>query len=54
MERIDFKLINEIINNGETYDTYKINNTIYYKVIYEKKNYIISENNGFYKIEESK
>ena len=54
MERIDFKLINEIIKNGEIYDMYKIKNTIYYKVIYENKNYIISEKNGFYKIEESK
>lgn len=48
----EFELINKIIKNGEVYDTYKNKNITYYKVIYENKNYIISEKNGFYKIEE--
>lgn len=47
----EFQLINEIIKKGEIYDTYKIKNTIYYKIVYNDEIYTISEKNNFYKIE---
>ena len=39
---MDIQKLNFIIKNGLYYDTYKVNDVIYYRILYKNKDYIVS------------